>query len=109
LPFSNAAPGPYFATIFFFVSRPVVSMTKFGTRRARLSATHFVISPRRARRADEPPPRTRTPFASSRETPSLTRSVNCFATAEDTRATTSAAASRTRASREAVRGGLGIR
>lgn len=39
LPFWNAAASPNFATIAFF------SMTKFGTRRARRSATHRVISP----------------------------------------------------------------
>ena len=44
LPFSNAAFSPNFATIFFFVSSPVASMTKVGTRRALRSATHLVIS-----------------------------------------------------------------
>jgi hypothetical protein len=52
-PFANAAFAPYFATIFFFVSSPVASITKFGTRRARLSATQRVISP--ARRDGRPP------------------------------------------------------
>ena len=44
MPFSKEAPSPNFATIFFFVSRPVASMTKFGTRRARLSATQRLMS-----------------------------------------------------------------
>jgi hypothetical protein len=42
-PFENAAFWPYFATIRFFVSSPVASITKFGTRRARLSAIQLVI------------------------------------------------------------------
>jgi hypothetical protein len=50
LPFSNAAFSPYLATIFFFVSRPVVWMTNLGTRRALRSATHLVNSAARARR-----------------------------------------------------------
>ncbi|MFL5261392.1 MAG: hypothetical protein ACJ79L_03165 [Anaeromyxobacteraceae bacterium] len=46
LPFSNAAFSPYLPTMAFFVSRPVASITKSGTRRAFRSATHLVISAR---------------------------------------------------------------
>ena len=52
LPFSKVASTPNLATILFFVSSPpVISITKVGTRRARLSATHLVSSRRERARA----------------------------------------------------------
>jgi len=85
-PFANAAFAPYFATILFFVSSPVASMTKFGTRRARLSATHRVISPVRR---DERPGR----LPSSARMRASTAELNARWSEGRTRATTARTAS----------------
>jgi hypothetical protein len=102
------------ATTFFFVSRPlVISMTNFGTRRARRSATHLVISPRgRVARPGlptaprRPRPRAR-PVCNSRSSRVAAMSAITFAIEADARLSTGSIASRRISSMDSL-GGLAM-